>query len=58
MKIVFPLFTRLTEKKIFPRVHIRNFSPPGRDLGAVHMKIVFPLFSSFTEKKIFPRVHI
>ena len=32
MKIAFPLFSRLTEKKIFPRVHIRNISPPGRDL--------------------------
>ena len=33
MKIVFPLFSRLTGKKIlFPRVHIRNISPPGRDL--------------------------
>ena len=33
MKIVFPLFCRLTGKKIlFPRVHIRNISPPGRYL--------------------------
>ena len=33
MKIVFPLLSRLTGKKIlFPRVHIRNISPPGRDL--------------------------
>ena len=33
MKIVFPLFSRLTGKKIlFPRVHIRNISPLGRDL--------------------------
>ena len=33
MKIVFPLFSRLTGKKIlFPRVHIQNISPPGRDL--------------------------
>ena len=31
--IVLPLFSRLTVKKIlFPRVHIRNISPPGRDL--------------------------
>ena len=30
MKIVFPLFSRLTGKKIvFPRVHIQNNSPPG-----------------------------
>ena len=32
MKIVFPLFYRLIGKKIFPRVHIRNISPHGRDL--------------------------
>ena len=33
MKIIFPLFSRLTGKKIlFPRVHIRNISPSGRDL--------------------------
>ena len=33
MKIVFPLFSRFTGKKIlFPRVHIRNISPPGQDL--------------------------
>ena len=33
MKIVFPLFSRLPGKKIlFPRVHIQNISPPGRDL--------------------------
>ena len=33
MKIAFPLFSRLTGKKIlFPHVHIRNISPPGRDL--------------------------
>ena len=33
MKIVFPLVSRLTGKKIlFPRVHTRNISPPGRDL--------------------------
>ena len=32
MKIVFPLFSRLTGKKIlFPRVHTRNISPPGPD---------------------------
>ena len=32
MNIIFPLFSRLTEKKIvFPFVHIRNISPPGRD---------------------------
>ena len=33
MKIVFLLFSHLTEKKIFPHVHIRNISPPGQDLG-------------------------
>ena len=55
MKIVFPLFTCLTGKKIlFPRVHIRNFSPPGRDLGAVHMKIVFSLFFTLPRKRYFP----
>ena len=33
MKIIFPLFSRLTGKKIlFPRVHIRNISPSLRDL--------------------------
>ena len=33
MKIVFSLFSRLTEKTIlFPRFHILNISPPGRDL--------------------------
>ena len=33
MKIVFPLFSRLTgEKILFPRVHIRNISPSGQDL--------------------------
>ena len=33
MKIVFPLFSRLTGKNIlFPPVHIRNISPPERDL--------------------------
>ena len=33
MKTVFPLFSRLTGKKIlFPRVHIQNIFPPGRDL--------------------------
>ena len=32
MKILFPLFSRVTGKKIlFPGVHIRNISPPGRD---------------------------
>ena len=32
MKIVPPLFSRLTGKKIlFPRVHIQNISPPWRD---------------------------
>ena len=33
MKIVFLLLSRLTGKrKLFPRVHIQNISPPGRDL--------------------------
>ena len=33
MEIVFLLLSRLPGKKIlFPRVHIRNISPPGRDL--------------------------
>ena len=33
MKIVFLLFSHLTGKKmLFPRVHIRNISPPGQDL--------------------------
>ena len=33
MKIVFPLFFRLTGKKIsFLHVHIRNISSAGRDL--------------------------
>ena len=33
MKIVFPLFWRLTEKKIlFPRMHVRNIFQPGLDL--------------------------
>ena len=32
LKIIFPLFFHLTGKKIFPRVHIRNISPPGQDL--------------------------
>ena len=33
MKIVFLLFYRLTGKDIlFSRIHIRNISPPGRDL--------------------------
>ena len=32
IEIIFPLFSRLTRKKIFPCVHIRNISPPGRDL--------------------------
>ena len=33
MKIVFPLFSRLTGKKtLFPRTHKRNISPPGQDL--------------------------
>ena len=33
MKIDFPLLSHLTGKKIlFPRVHIRNISPPPRDL--------------------------
>ena len=32
MKIVLPLFSRLTGKKIlFPRVHIQSISPPWRD---------------------------
>ena len=32
MKILFPLFSRVTGKKIlFPGIHIRNISPPGRD---------------------------
>ena len=33
MKIVFPLFSRLTGKKIlFHCIHVRNISPPGLDL--------------------------
>ena len=33
MKMVFPLFFRLPgENVLFPRVHIQNISPPGRDL--------------------------
>ena len=33
MKIVLPLFSRLTGKKIlFPRVHLRKIPLPGRDL--------------------------
>ena len=33
MKIVLLSFSRLTGKKIlFPRVHIQNIFPPGRDL--------------------------
>ena len=33
MKIVLPLFFHLTGKKIlFPRAHIRNIPPPGRNL--------------------------
>ena len=33
IKVVFPLFSRLTgEKILFPCVHIWNISPPGRDL--------------------------
>ena len=33
MKIVFPLLSLLTGKKIlYPRVHIRNISQLGRDL--------------------------
>ena len=33
MKLVFPLFSRFTEKKmLFPRIHIQNISPPGQDL--------------------------
>ena len=34
MKIIFPLFSHLTGSKILlPLVHIRNISPPGRDLS-------------------------
>ena len=33
MKMVFPLFSRLTgEKILFPRVHIRNIFLPGLDI--------------------------
>ena len=33
IKIIFPLLSHLTGKKIlFPPVHIRNISPPRRDL--------------------------
>ena len=32
MKIVFPLFSCLTGKKIFLHVHIQDISPPRRDI--------------------------
>ena len=32
MKIVLPLFSHLTGKKIFASVHKSNIFPPGRDL--------------------------
>ena len=49
MKMVFPLLSRLTGKKIlFPRVHIRNISPPGRDLFWRAAK-----WEKFWEKQIF-----
>ena len=58
MKIVFPLFSRLTWRKIFSRVHIRNIFPPGRELfcrllgGKLCEKAIFKLGDTNLKEKV------